>query len=189
MKTYCLSALIAIALASPIVGQQKPNGIPASSTLRPTTAQVLKFMEVMQVRQRLQSTLQTQQEEVKTVTHNMFHKALPEATPAEKAEFEEIVSSELKTMFADYPIDDVLRDMIPIYQSHFSESDLDQIVSFYTSPIGQKIVREMPAMTAEAMRVSLTRMQPQIDKAMGNVSARIEAMVEANSGKGDSKHP
>jgi hypothetical protein len=113
----------------------------------------------------------------------MFHKALPDATPAEKAEFEEIVASELKKMFSDYPLEDVLRDMVPVYQSHFSESDLDQILAFYSSPVGQKVLREMPAITAEAARVSLTRLQPKIDEAMENVSARITAMVEANQNK------
>jgi hypothetical protein len=172
-----------------LVGQQEPNNSSVASTLAPTTAQVLKFMEIMQVRQLLQSTVKTQEDDITTVTHNMFHKALPDATPAEKAEFEKIVASELKAMLDDYPIDDVLRDMVPIYQSHFSESDLDQIVGFYSSPIGQKVLREMPALLAESSRVSLTRLQPKIDKAMENVSVRIEKMVEVSSGQGDSKHP
>jgi len=41
----------------------------------------------------------------------------------------------------------------------------------------------MPAITAEAARVSMTRLQPKIDKAMENVSARITAMVDANGNK------
>jgi hypothetical protein len=181
MRGSWLLVIVAVALAGPLFGQQKANDTPVASNLPPTTTQVLKFMELMQVRERLQSALKTQQEDIRSVTHNLFHKALPDATPTEKAEFEEIVASELKAMFADYPVDDVLRDMIPVYQSHFTESDLDQIVTFYLSPIGQKVLKEMPAMTAEATRVSLTRLQPKIDKAMGNISTRIEAMVEADS--------
>jgi galactose-1-phosphate uridylyltransferase len=52
-------------------------------------------MEVMQVRQRLQSSAQTQKEEMKTTVHNMFSKALPDATPAQKATLESIVASVL----------------------------------------------------------------------------------------------
>jgi galactose-1-phosphate uridylyltransferase len=73
-------------------------------------------MEVMQVRQRLQSSAQTQKEEMKTTVHNMFSKALPDATPAQKATLESIVASALGDIFTDYPVDDALRDMIPIYQ-------------------------------------------------------------------------
>ena len=183
MKSLCASLFVALVLTGPVRSQQKPNDASTASNLRPTTTQVLKFMEVMQVRQRIQSTVQTEQEQMKSVVHNMFHKALPNATPAEKAEFEEIVASELNKMFSDYPLEDVLRDMVPVYQSHFSESDLEQILAFYSSPIGQKVLKEMPAITAEAARVSMTRLQPKIDKAMENVSARITAMVDANGNK------
>jgi hypothetical protein len=187
MKSLCASVIVALLLAGSARSQQKPNDTPAASNLSPTTTQVLKFMEVMQVRQRLQSTLQTEQDQISTVVHNMFHKALPDATPAEKADFEEIIASELEGMFSDYPVEDVLRDMVPVYQSHFSESDLEQILAFYSSPIGQKVLKEMPAMTAEATRVTLTRLQPKIDKVMKNVSARIAAMVDANNKKEPSK--
>jgi hypothetical protein len=73
--------------------------------------------------------------------------------------------------------------MIPIYQSHFSESDLNQIVTFYSSPDGQKVLKEMPAMSAELVRVSDARLQPQIDEAMKNVGEHIQEMVDAEDGK------
>jgi hypothetical protein len=183
MKSLCASVFVALVLVGTVRSQQKPNDAPTVSNLPPTTTQVLKFMEVMQVRQRIQSAVQAEQEQTETVVHNMFHKALPYATPAEKAEFEEIVASELKGMFSDYPLEDVLRDMVPVYQSHFSESDLERILAFYSSPIGQKVLKEMPAITEEARRVSLTRLQPKIDKAMENVSTRIAAIVAANGNK------
>jgi len=183
MKRLCGSMCVALMLAGPVGCQEKPNDSPVASNLHPTTTQVLKYMEVMQVRQRLQNNVQAEQEQMKTVVHNMFHKALPDATAAEKAEFEEIVASELKGMLSDYPVEDVLRDMVPVYQSHFTESDLEQILAFYSSPVGQKVLKEMPAMTAEASRVSLIRLQPKIDKAMENLSARIKAMADANQSK------
>ncbi len=139
----------------------------------------MKFMEVMQTRSRLQSSLQTQREEVGTRVHNMFRKALPDATPAEKAKFENIVANALGDVFANYPIEDVLRDMIPIYQSHFSESDLNQIVAFYSSPVGQKVLRGMPAMFAQLLRVSDARLQPQIEEAMKIVGERIQEMADS----------
>jgi len=183
MKSLCASVCIALMLAGPLGCQQKPSDSPAASNLHPTTTQVWKYMEVMQVRQRLQGGVQAEQEQIKTVVHNMFHKALPDATPAERAEFEDIVASEFKEMFSDYPVEDVLRDMVPVYQSHFTESDLEQILAFYSSPVGQKVLKEMPAMTAEASRVSLARLQPKIDKLMENLSARIKAIADANKSK------
>jgi hypothetical protein len=182
MKSLCALAFVALVLAGPVRSQQKPDASTVSN-LPPTTTQVVKFMEVMQVRQRIQGAVKTEQDQMRTVVHNMFHKALPDATPAEKAAFEEIVASEFDKMFSDYPLEDVLRDMVPIYQSHFSESDLEQVLAFYTSPIGQKVLQEIPAITAEAARVSMARLQPKIDKVMENVSTRIAAMSDANKSK------
>jgi hypothetical protein len=53
--------------------------------------------------------------------------------------------------------------MIPIYQRHFSKTDIDAMSVFYASPTGQKMMREMPALTSESMQVSYARMQKQMD--------------------------
>jgi len=183
MKRFAVSVFLVALFASTLLGQQQPTNATDSSTLRPTGAQVMKFMEAMQTRSRLQSSLQTQREEVGMTVHNMFRKALPDATPAEKTKFENIVTKALGDVFANYPIDDVLRDMISIYQSHFSESDLNRILTFYSSAVGQKDLREMPAMYAELLRVSDARLQPQIEEAMKNVGEHIQEMVDAEDGK------
>ncbi|MFK2905613.1 DUF2059 domain-containing protein [Dyella ginsengisoli] len=43
--------------------------------------------------------------------------------------------------------------MIPIYQRHFSAEDIDGLLKFYRSPLGRKVVAEMPATMAEGMQV------------------------------------
>ena len=59
----------------------------------------------------------------------------------------------MDNMVKDMPLDDMLNDMIPIYQKHLTKEDLDGILAFYASPIGQKLQREQPAMTQESMQV------------------------------------
>jgi hypothetical protein len=183
MKRFAVPAFFATLCCLSLLGQQQPTTAPDSSTLRPTSDQVMKFMEATQTRSRFQSSLEMQRQELGARVHSLFHEALPDATPAEKAKFESIVANALGDIFANYPIEDVLRDMIPMYQSHFSESDLNQIVAFYSSPVGQKVLKEMPAMSAELVRISDTRLQPQIDEAMKNVSEGIKAMVDAEASK------
>ena len=60
-------------------------------------------------------------------------------------------------------MDAILDDMIPIYQRHFSKTDIDDMSTFYASPTGQKMMREMPALTSESMQASYARMQKQMD--------------------------
>ena len=107
----------------------------------------------------------------------MFAKQLPNATPKQQAQFEKLISS-MNDLVTNYPINDVLRDMIPVYQAHLTESDLDQVIAFYSSATGQRLLKEMPAMTAEAMRVSYSRLQPEIEKLMKDMGDNIKQMTQ-----------
>lgn len=40
--------------------------------------------------------------------------------------------------------------LVPVYQKHFSAEEIDGMVKFYSSPLGQKVLTEMPAAMAEA---------------------------------------
>jgi len=48
--------------------------------------------------------------------------------------------------------DDFTKMMIPIYAQHFSDVEIKQLTAFYRSPLGQKLVKEQPAMVQESMR-------------------------------------
>jgi hypothetical protein len=41
--------------------------------------------------------------------------------------------------------------IVPVYDRHFSSAELRQLISFYQSPIGQKMITELPAVTQESM--------------------------------------
>jgi len=76
-------------------------------------------------------------------------------------------------------MDAMLDDMIPIYQRHFSKTDIDAMSNFYGSQTGQKMMREMPALTTEAMQASYARMQKQMDDMM----KRAEQVVKEDQEK------
>jgi hypothetical protein len=183
MKLTLHMVVLGALLVCSVSAQQKSPDASAAGNLMPTRPEVEKFMEVMQLRQRMQGMRQAQQEETKRLSHDMFAKSLPEATTKQKAEYEKIVADEFSTMFADYPIEDALRDVVPIYQSHFTESDLQKITAFYSSPVGQKVLKEMPGMMTEAARVSYSRIQPKIQTMMKDVQTRIQAIANEGENK------
>lgn len=43
--------------------------------------------------------------------------------------------------------------MVPIYQRHFSAADIEGLLAFYRSSLGQKVITEMPATMAEGMQI------------------------------------
>ena len=47
----------------------------------------------------------------------------------------------------------VLDRMVPVYQRHFTAAEVDGLVKFYRSPLGQKVLAQMPETMAEAAKV------------------------------------
>jgi len=46
--------------------------------------------------------------------------------------------------------DDFYALMVPIYARHFSHDEIKQLIAFYESPIGMKLIASLPAMNVEA---------------------------------------
>lgn len=179
MRKVYVAVCLAMVLAVPLVAQQKPE-LPSPP---PSVEEVMKFFSVMHVRDQMQNMLEAEQKQIKIMQDNMLRKALPDATPEQKAQFTETMDASMNALFKDFPIDDLLRDMVPIYQKHLTEADLNAVINFYSSPVGQRLLREMPAMTQEGMRVSFARMQPKIDEMMKTMQERVQKMKsEAQAG-------
>jgi uncharacterized protein len=69
-------------------------------------------------------------------------------------------------LMKNFPLDEMLSDMIPVYQRHFTKSEIEALTAFYSSPAGQKFLHEMPAVTSETMRTVYPRIQAEIEAAL-----------------------
>lgn len=47
---------------------------------------------------------------------------------------------------------DLIEIIIPIYNRHFSQEDIEGLIAFYKTPLGQKLVKEQPIIMQESMR-------------------------------------
>ncbi|KGI77923.1 DUF2059 domain-containing protein [Oleiagrimonas soli] len=63
---------------------------------------------------------------------------------------------------------DLIDKLVPIYQKHFTESDMAGLLKFYRTPLGQKVIHEMPETMRESMQIGQswgkTRMQEMVAK-------------------------
>jgi len=71
-----------------------------------------------------------------------FKTAMPQVPAAFWSDFQKEIRPE-----------DFVNLVIPIYARHYSENDLDGLIAFYSSPLGQKVTREMPAVMSESVVV------------------------------------
>jgi len=47
----------------------------------------------------------------------------------------------------------LLSRMMPVYQKHFTAQDVAGLLKFYKSPLGQKVITQMPVTMAEGMKI------------------------------------
>jgi len=88
-------------------------------------------------------------------------------------DFEARMNKQMDDMMKNMPFDEMMEAMVPSYQKHFTKGDMDALMAFYSSPTGQKILKEMPAITAEAMQ----NMMPIVQKYTNNVQQQLQQQV------------
>ena len=144
MKKLLFSLGLCFLLAMPVCSAaQQTNNSDA-----PDKADVLKFLDLMHARSQMVQVLDGMAKQMKVGAEEGFKEKVPNATPEQLAKVDKIFDG----LFASLPVDDMVDAIVPIYQKHLTKSDLSAITAFYSSPAGQKILKEMPAIMAEAMQ-------------------------------------
>jgi uncharacterized protein len=144
IKKYALAGVfLCLTMAFPTLAQQV-----AAAADPPSKAEVERFMELMQVRVRMAQMFDAMKGQARLGAEQGFKKKVPNPTPEQLKKVDAMADE----MFSGFPVDEVIDAMVPIYQKHLSKSDLDAVTAFYSSPVGQKFIKEAPAMMSEAMQ-------------------------------------
>jgi uncharacterized protein len=172
MKRLCISLALVLFAASPAFAQQPT---PPSADAPATKEDILHLFEVMQIHQQMRQVMDAMMKQQSAMIHETLKNRYPQTSAERIARADQLISETMK----DMPMDAILDDMIPIYQRHFSKTDIDAMSTFYASPTGQKMMKYMPALTTEAMQASYARMQKQMDAMM----QRAEQIVKEDQPK------
>jgi hypothetical protein len=150
-------ALLICFSAGVVLAQQK-----LASDAPATREDILRMFKVMNIEVQTRQVMDQVMQQMRSASREQIKKRRPEITEEELSgmdqESEEIAKS--------FPVNELLQDMIPVYQKHLNRTDVDAIIAFYSSPTGQKMLREMPVMTSEAMQAAYPRMQKNLDAIM-----------------------
>lgn len=134
---------LCLALTIPALAQE-----PAAAADPPSKAEVVRFMELMQVKVRMAQVFDGMKAQARVGAEQGFKKRVPNPTPEQLKKVDAVADE----MFTGFPIDEMIDAMVPIYQKHLSKSDLEAVTAFYSSAVGQKFIKEAPAMMSEAMQ-------------------------------------
>jgi uncharacterized protein len=120
---------------------------------------VQKLFDVMASREQMAQMMQKVFAQMRTLNRDEIKKRHPDITAQQLASMDQQSEELLK----NFPLDAMLSDMIPIYQRHFTKTEIDALTAFFSSPAGQKYLHEVPAVTAETMRAVYPRIEAEVD--------------------------
>jgi hypothetical protein len=171
MKRFAFAALACLLFASISFAQQSTGDTPASKE------DIEKYLETMHTRDMMKSTLAA----VAKQTHQMAHAQL-EKQPNLPPDFEARMDKMMDDMIKDLPIDELIQAMVPAYQKHLTKGDVDALTAFYSSPTGQKVLKETSAMTADAMQAASGIVQKMMAKMQDRLQSEIAQVQKENDG-------
>jgi len=168
MKKICLILAISLMFALPLIAQQNPADAPA------TQADVEKYLEVTHARQMMDQMVEAMAKPMDQMLHDQYLKHKDVLPP----DYEERAKKSMHDMLAEMPWDQMIQAMMPAYQKHFTKGDLDALNAFYSTPTGQKILREMPGLMADAMQAMTPVMQQYVEKVTTHMQQDMAARVK-----------
>lgn len=143
----------------------------------------MKLLDLLQVRDSLQVTLDAVKKQMRTSAEDQFREKILNPSPEQLKSIRAIVDD----VFGDLSADDMIKDVVPVYQKHLTRGDVRALVAFYSSPAGQKILREQPAMVRESMEAAGASQQKKMEKILARLDLRVEQLIEQEQGKSEPK--
>jgi hypothetical protein len=136
--------------------------------------QIMKLLDLLQVPDSLALTLDAMKEQMKIGALQVFREKVENPSPEQINSVNAIVDDEFKKI----GMEDLIKDVVPIYQKHLSRSDVEAVIRFYSSPVGQKIRREQPAMARESLQATAAGQRGKMELLLAKLDLRIEQLIQ-----------
>lgn len=65
--------------------------------------------------------------------------------------YPDIPQSTWDELLKEINADEIINLIIPIYDKYYTEQEIDELIKFYQTPVGQKTIKVLPNITQESM--------------------------------------
>lgn len=174
MKSAALAFVLCLIFVPLTFAQQLPQDAPASRE------DIQKYLDVVHANEMTAKMMDI----MKTQMERMIHEQVAK-NPSIPPDFEARLYREYDELIKTFPVDELVQAMIPSYQHHLTKGDVEALTAFYSTPRGQKILNEMPAMTAEGMQAASGIIQRTLANYMQHVHDEIAELQKAKGGNSE----
>jgi uncharacterized protein len=177
-KILCAAA-VCLCLSARVLAQQNAADVPASKE------DVERYMQVMHSKDMMAKVVSAMSKPM----HDMVHQQYLQNQDKLPSDFEARMNKRMDDMLKDFPWNEMMDAMVPVYQKHFTKGDIDAMVAFYETPTGQKVLRELPEITAESMQKMMPLLQKNIEAMNKGIQEDVAAMVKESQSNSDPSAP
>jgi hypothetical protein len=161
-----MAALIALALAGP-AGRAAAQGAAPNAAHQPSQAAVLLAKQILELKH-AESIFEPLVRGVVVKTRDFFM----QTNFMWGKDLNEIADNLIKQYSAR--AGELLNDAARIYASHFTEAELKQLLAFYQSPLGQKVINEEPKAADESMAFAGSWADKLSEEVIGKMRAEMK---------------
>ena len=111
----------------------------------PSKDDVILYLRTMRSHDMMQRMMEVQGQSMQ----NLFRDMIVREKGQVPAEFDTQFKKAMDELIKGMPFDQITEAMIPAYQKHFTKSDISAMNAFYSSPVGQKMLEQLPAVLQE----------------------------------------
>ncbi len=180
MKRPVLAFVLILLLASVAAAQDTTADAPASKE------DIQRYLDTIHTSDLMKKMINTMAAQMQQMMHNQIVKQNNLPPDAEAR-----IDKAMDDAFKNFPVDDMLQAMIPVYQKYLTRGDVDALIAFYSTPVGQKMIAETPAMTADALKASSGIIQKMMSNEMQEMQDQLAQMEKENqtNSRGSSEGP
>jgi len=138
-----------------------------------TKEDVQKYLEAMHSDEMMRQMMDAMTNPLHKMVHEQYLRDQDKLPPDFEARMNTIMDKMLKGM----QFDEMMQAMMPTYQKHFTKGELQALTQFYSTPTGQKILREMPAIMSEAMEAMTPIMMRNMERMKTDLEQQVAEMI------------
>jgi hypothetical protein len=168
MKHFLVGVILCLTFTGSGLAQDTGADAPA------TKEDVEKYLHAVHSQDMMRKMMDAMVKSMQQMTHDRYLKDKDKLP----ADFEARTNKMMDDMVKDMPFDEMIQAMVPAYQKHFTKGDMDSLLAFYTSPTGQKLLRELPAITAESMTAMMPIMRQHMDAMTRRLQQQTDEMLK-----------
>lgn len=191
MKTPAIFLLAALS-AYPAFAQQKPapksssaaksspaSALPANA---PSKEQLIRLFDAMEIQKQMSGLVTALADNME----KMMPSPMGNLSDQQKAGMANLNLELFRELMSPEFVDRYVGELIPIYQRHFTKGEVDDLISFYASPVGQKLLHEQATITQESLTQVMPMMQKRIQEVMDqiNYEQRLKGIFEQDEKPG-----